>query len=114
VAPGTQLLDAESKLSTHGVRMSAYNVESALARLLAPHYRRAEDEGRALLREAFGTSGTLEVVADHLEVRLNPLSAPRRTRALAALCDQLNQSETRYPGTDLVLSYSVLQPPEVA
>jgi len=114
VAPGTQLLDVESKLVTHGIRMSAYNGESALARLLAPHYSRAEDEGRALLREAFRTSGTLEVVADHLEVRLNPLSAPRRTRALAALCDQLNQTETRYPGTDLVLSYSVLQPGGVA
>ncbi|MHB8332113.1 MAG: putative transposase [Candidatus Dormibacteria bacterium] len=110
VAPGTQLLDAESKLVTHGVRMSAYNGESALARLLAPYYSRAEDEGRALLREAFRTSGTLEVVGDRLKVRLNHLSAPRRTRALAALCDQLNQTDTRYPGTDLVLSYSVLQP----
>ena len=112
VAPGTQLLDAESKLVTHGVRMSAYNAESALARLLAPSYSRAEDEGRALLREAFRTSGTLEVIGDRLEVRLNHLSAPRRTRALAALCDQLSQTETRYPGTDLVLSYSVNQPPE--
>ncbi len=112
VAPGTQLLDAEAKLVTHGVRMSAYNAESALARLLAPSYSRAEDEGRALLREAFRTSGTLEVVGDHLEVCLNPLSAPRRTRALAALCDQLNQIETRYPGTDLVLRYSVRQPPQ--
>jgi transposase len=114
VASGTQLLDAESKLVTHGVRMSAYNAESALARLLAPHYPRAEDEGRALLREAFRDSGTLEIVDDHLEVRLNHLSAPRRTRALAALCDQLNQTETRYPGTDLVLRYSVNQPPEAA
>jgi hypothetical protein len=33
--------------------MSAYNTESALARLLRPHYPRGEDEGRALLREAF-------------------------------------------------------------
>ncbi len=114
VAPGTQLLDAESKLVTHGVRMSAYNGESALARLLAPYYRRAQDEGRALLREAFRTSGSLEVVGDHLEVCLNPLSAPRRTRALAALCDQLNQTETRYPGTGLVLRYSVNQAPTVA
>ena len=112
VAPGTQLLDAESKLVTHGVRMCAYNGESALARLLAPSYCRAEDEGRALLREAFRTSGTLEIVDDRLEVRLNPLSAPRRTRALAALCDQLNQTETRYPGTSLVLRYSVHQPPQ--
>ena len=72
---------------------------------------RAEDKGRALLREAFKTSGSLEVADDHLEVCLNALSAPRRCRALAALCDQLNQTETRYPGTDLVLRYSVNQAP---
>ena len=110
---GTQLLDAESKLVPSGVRMSAYNAESALALLLALHYRRAEDKG-ALLREVVRDSGTLEVVDDHLEVRLNHLSAPRRTRALAALCDQLNQTETRYPGPDLVLRYSVNQPPEAS
>ena len=53
-------------------------------------------------------------MGDRLEVSLNPLSAPRRTRALAALCDQLNQTETPYPGTSLVLRYSVNQPPSVA
>jgi len=37
--------------------MSAYDSESALARLLRPHYSRSEREGRALLREAFDLSG---------------------------------------------------------
>ena len=31
--------------------------------------------------------------------------APRRTNALAALCDQLDQARARYPGTDLILRY---------
>ena len=35
------------------------------------------------------------------------LSAPRRTRALAAICEQLNDTETCYPGTDLVMHYTV-------
>ncbi len=51
VSPQARLLDPEPKLITHAVRLSAYNAESALARLLAPFYRRARDEGRALLRE---------------------------------------------------------------
>ena len=72
VAPGTQVLDAESKLVNYGVHMSAYNGESVLARLLAPHYRRAEDEGRALLREAFRASGSLGIVGGNLEVCLDP------------------------------------------
>jgi hypothetical protein len=40
-------------------------------------------------------------------VRLDPLSAPRRTRALVALCEQLNTAATRYPGTRLTLHYEV-------
>ncbi len=68
----------------------------------------AEFRRRAVARARF-VPPVGQVAADHLQVRLNPLSAPRRTRALAAPCDQLNQTESRYPGTDLVLLYSVLQ-----
>jgi hypothetical protein len=42
-----------------------------------------------------------------LLIRLDPLTAPRRTQALAALCDQLSAVGARYPGTDLVLRYEV-------
>jgi hypothetical protein len=46
-------------------------------------------------------------VGDQLHVRINALSAPRRSRALAALCVELTDTETIYPGTDLTLVYSV-------
>ncbi len=49
-----------------------------------------------------------------LTIRLGPLSAPRRTRALAALCEQLTATETRYPGTHLVLRYEVKNHPDAA
>ncbi len=75
-APGTQLLDAESMLVTHRVRMSAYDAETARARLLAPNHRRTEDNGRALLRQACRDSGTVGVSDDHLDVRLYHLGAP--------------------------------------
>ena len=87
--------------------MSAYNTESALARLLRPHYSRGQDEGRALLREAFNLPGDLQINGDTLHVRLDPASAPRRSKALAALCLELTDTQTRYPGTNLTLSYSV-------
>jgi hypothetical protein len=35
--------------------------------------------------------------------------APCRSKVLAALCTELNDTETRYPGTDLTLVYSVKQ-----
>jgi len=92
VRPGSRLLETERKLLTHAIRMSAYNSESALARLLAPHYAHSEHEGRALLREAFTLPGDLQVIGDTLHVRLDPASAPRRSKALAALCTVVNNA----------------------
>ena len=111
VRPEASVLDEERKLVTHAIRMSTYNAESALARMLAPHFRL--DEARALLREAFNSAGDLEVVKGTVNVRIDPLSAPRRSRALAALCDELNDAQARYPGTDLVLHFSVKDLPGI-
>jgi len=38
-----------------------------------------------------------------------PPQHPAAGKALAALCTELNDTETRYPGTDLTLVYSVKQ-----
>jgi len=107
VRPGSRLLETERKLLTHAIRMSAYNTEAALARLLRPHYPRGRDEGRALLREAFTLPGDLQITGTTLHVRLDPASAPRRSRALAALAAELTTTATRYPGTNLTIAYSV-------
>lgn len=114
VRPDARLLETERKLLTHAIRMSAYNTESTLARLLRPHYPRGEDETRALLREAFTLSGDLQITGDTLHVRLDPASAPRRSRALAALCDHLTGTATRYPDTDLTIAYSIKDHPRPA
>jgi hypothetical protein len=107
LAPGTVVLDTETKLITHAIRMAAYNATTALARALYGIYPRADDEAYALIREALTGSGDIHPDEGALHVRLEPLSAPRRTRALATLCQQLNATDTRYPGTDLVLRYQV-------
>ena len=114
VRPGSRLLETERKLLTHAIRMSAYNTESALARLIRPHYSRGQDEARGLMREAFTLPGDLEITGSTLHVRLDPASAPRRSRALAALCVELTDTQTRYPGTDLTLAYSIKGHPTTA
>jgi hypothetical protein len=114
IAPDARLLDTETKLLTHACRIAAYNAESALARLIAPHYARANDEARSLIREALTCAGDLHLTNGKIHVKLNPLSAPRRTRALAAMCELLNDTQTVYPGTDLVLAYTVKPHPGVA
>ena len=104
--PGAVRVDPERKRIHDAIRMATYNAESTLTRLLAPHYPRADDEARTLLREAFHTPADLQIIGDHLHVTLNPLSAPRRTRAIAALCNDLTATRTRYPGTNLTLVYT--------
>ena len=94
--------------------MAAYNAETALARALDGHYARAGDEASALIREALTVSGDIIPAGGILRVRLDPLTAPRRTQALAALCDQLTATGARYPGTDLVLRYEVKSHPSPA
>ncbi|HXZ76767.1 MAG TPA: helix-turn-helix domain-containing protein [Streptosporangiaceae bacterium] len=107
LSPDMVRLDAEVKQITHAIRMAAFNAETALARALDGRYARAGDEACALIREALTISGDIRPGPGELVIRLDPLTAPRRTQALAALCDQLNQAASRYPGTDLVLTYEV-------
>ena len=114
LAPDMMRLEAEIKQITHAIRMAAYNAETTLARALDGHYARAGDEAYALIREALAASGDIHPGDSELLIRLDPLTAPRRTQALAALCDQLNQTASRYPGTDLVLHYEVKPHPGTA
>mgnify|MGYP006879616349 CR=1 FL=1 len=87
--------------------MVAFQAESDLVRMLAPHYARVDDEGRTLIQNALATPADLDVLDDELHVRLAPLSAPHRTRALAALCDDLNRTNVIFPGTRLRIRYAV-------
>ena len=108
VRPEAVRLDVERKRIMDAIRMATYNAESALARLIAPHYARADDEARTLLREIFKSPADLQIAGGgKLHVRIHPLSAPRRTRALAGLCEELTKTRTVYPGTELTLVYSV-------
>jgi transposase len=107
VRPDARRGDPERKRIHDAARMAAYNAESALARLLTDHYPRAGQEARALLAEIYTTPADLQIKGDQLHVRINPLSAPRRTRALAGLCNDLTATRTVYPGTDLILVYTV-------
>jgi hypothetical protein len=114
LAPDMMRMEAEVKQITHAIRMAAYNAETTLARALDGRYARAGDEAYALVREALTASGDIRPADGGLLIRLDPLTAPRRTQALAALCDQLSHAASHYPGTDLVLRYEVKPHPGTA
>jgi hypothetical protein len=90
--------------------MAAYNAETTPARALDGHYARASDEAYALIREALTISGDIQPGDGQLLIRLDPLPAPRHTRARP-------RSATSSPlpnllsGTSLVLRYEVKSRP---
>lgn len=102
-------LAPERKHLTNLLKMVAYQAESDLVRLVAPHYKRAEDEGRTLIQSALASAADLQVTKNELLVTITPLSSAHRTRAIAALCDELNQRATVFPGSNLRLRYQAGQ-----
>lgn len=103
-------LAPERKHLTNLIKMVAYQAESDLLRMVAPHYRRVDEEGRTLIQAALASAADLEVTERELRVTLAPQSSPHRTRAIAALCEGLNQTQTLFPGSKLRLRYAIREP----
>ena len=100
-------LAPERKHLTHVIKRVADQAASDLRRTVAPHYRRVEEQGRTLIPSALANAADLEVTATELRVTLAPLRSAHRTRAMAALCDKLNRTETVFPGSRLRLRYAI-------
>ena len=100
-------LAPECKHLTNILKMVAYQTESDLLNLAAPHYKRTKDEGRTFIQSALANSADLEVTESELRIRLARLSSAHRTRVLAAICQELDRSGTCFPGTRLRLRYTV-------
>jgi transposase len=103
-------LAPERKHLTNLIKMVAYQTESDLLRLVRPHYSRAEDEGRTLLQAALASAADIQVTKTELRVTLAPQSSPHRTRAIAALCQELNTANTLFPGSELRLRFAIHEP----
>jgi len=108
VNPGQQVLDTETKLIHHAIRIAAFNTAQLLARaiLTGTGYTRADDEAHTLIRTALAGSGDITPDHDTLHIRLDALPAPRHTAAIDELCQALNDTNTVHPGTGLTLHYS--------
>jgi hypothetical protein len=102
-------LSTERKLFTDMIKTACYRAESGLLRLLEPHFSRSEDEGRAFLQAAMRQPGDVLVNGDDVIIRFAPMSAPRFTAALAALCEDLNSLKPRFPETTYRLHYEVAE-----
>jgi hypothetical protein len=108
VNPGQQVLDIQTKLITHAIRIAAFNTATTQARAIRVHtgYARANHEAHTLIAKP-SPAAEIDPHDGVLTVRLDPLPTRRATTAIAQLCEHLTATRTRYPGTDLILRYEV-------
>jgi hypothetical protein len=103
-------LAAERKHLTNIIKMVAYQIEGDLVRLVTPHYKRADQEGRTLVQAALASPADIEVAEDELRVTLAHQSSRHRTAAIEALCTELNRITACFPGTKLRMRFHVAEP----
>jgi hypothetical protein len=100
-------LSKESKALQHVIKMICYRAENALGVWLTPHYKRANQEIRALIKAIIHTPVNMEVDRRNqwLKITLFSLSNQRSNDALSKICETVNATNTIYPGTNLRLFF---------
>ena len=90
------------------IKLIAYRAETSMALLLRDKLNR-EDDTRALLRQIYETEIDLvpDLETNTLTVRLHHLTQAAHDEAVRHLCNELNATETLFPGTDLKLVYQL-------
>ncbi len=114
--PVTELPDADRfrQLSTQSkhlidtIKMVAYRAETAMANLLREHLSHT-DEARSLLQALYRTEADLlpDPQAGTLTVRLHHLANAASDAAIQKLCEELNETKTLFPRTDLRLVFNL-------
>jgi len=102
-------LHQESKYLMNIIKMICYRAETALANKLAPHFSRAENEIRMLVKAI--THLSIDLMPDKenslLNITLYPLSNIRSQNALAGIIDEVNATNTVFPGTNLKMKFNL-------
>ncbi len=101
-------LKKERKHFTDTIKMISYRAETSMACTLREKLARSDD-ARALLRQIYHTEVDLlpDAQAKTLTVRLHHLTQAAHDEAVRYLCEELNATETIFPGTDLRLVYKL-------
>lgn len=100
-------LDIESKLFQNIIKMICYRAETSFSILLAANYKKKIHEMRALTKSLIKTKANIipDYKNETLTIELYSLSNPRDNKAAIEICQTLNESETKFPGTNLKLIY---------
>ena len=102
-------LSTQSKHLIDTIKMVAYRAETAMAQILRKRMTR-HDDARSLLRAIYNTEADMvpDMDAKTLTLRLHPLANNSSDHAVRHLCEQLNRTETLFPGTEMRLIYELV------
>ena len=102
-------LKNESKMLMNILKMICYRAETSVANELANYLGGGKDEKRMLVKQIMENNADL--IPDHenktLTVMLHSLSAPRFNSAAAKLAELLTQTETIFPGSNMVMKFKI-------
>lgn len=101
-------LATEKKHFIDTIKMIAYRAETAMTHLLREKLSRADDV-RVLLRRIYENEVDLKPDLENntLTIQLHHLATNVHDKAIRHLCDELNATETIFPGTNLRLIYKL-------
>lgn len=91
------------------IKMVAYRAETAMANIIRPHMAR-KDEARMVIRQIFNTETNLipDEQNKRLIVELHNLASEYSDQLANILCQELNNSRTIFPGTDMAIFYKLV------
>ena len=97
----------QSKHLVDTVKMIAYRAETAMVQIVRPEDERllSRSMPAACWWAIYSTEADIlpDPQAKTLTIRLHPLANQSSDNTLRHLCDQLNETETLFPGTELRL-----------
>jgi len=111
--PGGQrynCLKKESKLFMNVIKMIAYRAETVLYNLIKPIFKTAEKEGRQIIQSIMASDADIlpDYQAKTLTVKIHGQATPKINEILKKLCDQMNETKTIYPQTDLTIIFKTV------
>ena len=101
------MIESETRMIGNLVKMTAWDVEGNLAKLVANASKAKNRNERGIVEAFIQTSGQLKVQDHCLLITLQHQSTPERTRLLKCVCDVMTDRKIVYPGSDLKMVFSV-------
>ena len=102
-------LNIESKRFQNIIKIICYRAETSCANLISIDYKKSIDEKRAVVKSMINSHA--DIIPDYknniLTIMIYSQANPRMNQALQNVIKLLNETETKYPGTNLVLNYKI-------